>query len=356
MKMNLFAALARLFWNKEEKRLRMLWRLGLHTGILFVMTALFTVGLLFLAVLFDLVSGTNLQNIISGSSPMQLQQSPWIGRIILPLATFLAVILTTFAAGKWLDRRRIREFGMVFTIEWWVDFAFGLGLGAILMAIIFLFGRLTGNVNVTDTFVSFNENTGFLLGFAQSLLFFIFVGFYEEILSRGYHLINLAEGFNGAIIGKRWALILAFIVSSAMFGLLHLANPNASWISTLNISLAGIFLGLGMVFTGSLAIPIGLHITWNFFQGNVFGFPVSGVRSGATVFATEMTGPVWLTGGPFGPEAGLMGLSAMIIGSLLTLWWLRRKGKLSLEVKLSEYQTEETEVQDRENPKENQSY
>ena len=80
--MNLFSALARLFWNKEEKRLRMLWRLGLHTGILFVMTALFTVGLLFLTVLFDLVNGSNLQNIIAGSSPMQLQQSPWIGRVI----------------------------------------------------------------------------------------------------------------------------------------------------------------------------------------------------------------------------------------------------------------------------------
>ena len=350
--MNLFSALARLFWNKEEKRLRMLWRLGLHTGILFVMTALFTVGLLFLAVLFDLVSGANLQNIIAGSSPMQLQQSPWIGRIILPLATFSAVILTTFAAGKWLDRRHIREFGMVFTKEWWVDFAFGLGLGAVLMTIIFVFGRLTGNVNVNDTFVSFNENTSFLLGFAQSFLFFIFVGFYEEILSRGYHLINLAEGFNGAMIGKRWALILAMIVSSAVFGLLHLGNPNASWISTLNISLAGIFLGLGMVFTGSLAIPIGLHITWNFFQGNVFGFPVSGVRSGATVFATELIGPAWLTGGPFGPEAGILGLAAMVLGSLLTLWWLSRKGKLALFVRLSEYEPARTAEQSSESPQE----
>lgn len=353
--MNLFAALAKLFWNKEEQRLRMLWRLGLHTGILFVMMALFTVGLLFLAVIFDLVSGTNLQNIITGSSPMQIQQSPWIGSVIIPLATFSAVVLTTLAVGKWLDRRRIREFGIVFTKDWWVDFAFGLALGGLLMAVIFVFGRLTGNVNVTGTFVSFTENTSFLLGFARSLIFFIFVGVYEELLSRGYHLINLAEGFNGAVMGKRWALILALIVSSAMFGLLHLGNPNASWISTLNISLAGVFLGLGMIFTGKLAIPIGLHITWNFFQGNVFGFPVSGVRTGATVWATEMTGPAWLTGGPFGPEAGMMGLAAMITGSLLTLWWLRRKGKLSLEVNISEYQSEDAESQDRANAKEIQS-
>jgi len=350
--MNLFNALAQLFWNKEQQRLRMVWRLGLHTGILFLMTALFTVGLLLLAVIFDLVSGSNLQNIISGSSPMQIQQSPWIGGVIVPLATFSAVILTTLAAGKWLDRRHIREFGIVFTKSWWIDFAFGLGLGALLMALIFVFGRLTGNVTVTGTFVSFTENTGFLGGFIRSLIFFIFVGVYEELLSRGYHLINLAEGFNTGMIGKRWALILAFIVSSAVFGLLHLGNPNASWISTLNISLAGVFLGLGMVLTGSLAIPIGLHITWNFFQGNVFGFPVSGVRSGATVFATELTGPAWLTGGPFGPEAGIMGLAAMLVGSLLTLWWLRRKRKLSLYVSLSEYQPKRTAEQTAETPKE----
>jgi len=151
-------------------------------------------------------------------------------------------------------------------------------------------------------------------------------------------LINLAEGLNHHRIGKRNALLLAYGISSLVFGLLHLGNPNANWVSVLNISLAGLFLGLGMVLTGSLAIPIGLHITWNFFQGNVFGFPVSGIQAGASVIATQSVGPAWLTGGVFGPEGGLLGLGAMLIGILLILLWVRRRGNLNLDVDLAQYE------------------
>ncbi len=86
--------------------------------------------------------------------------------------------------------------------------------------------------------------------------------------------------------------MLAWFASSIALGVLHVFNPNASLISTLYLVLAGLFLGLGLVMTGSLAIPIGLHITWNFFQGNVFGFPVSGNDyPGATIFSIEQGGP-----------------------------------------------------------------
>jgi len=212
------------------------------------------------------------------------------------------------------------------------------------MGMIFLVGWRTGLIQITGFFKSFIPDSSFLSGFIQALIFFIFVGVYEEVLSRGYHLVNLAEGFNGNRINERWALVLAFIVSSLIFGLLHMGNPNATWISTLNISLAGIFLGLGMVLTGSLAIPIGLHITWNFFQGNVFGFAVSGVNTGATIIATESAGDQWLMGGPFGPEAGLLGLVAILLGSLLTILWIRQKHHLGLHSRLATYEPRKKET------------
>jgi hypothetical protein len=102
--------------------------------------------------------------------------------------------------------------------------------------------------------------------------------------------------------------------------------------------LAGVFLGLAYVLTGELAIPIGLHITWNFFQGNVFGFPVSGGDfSQATFIAIEQGGPDVWTGGAFGPEAGLMGIVAMLVGSGLIVLWVRwRRGSVGLHLPLAQ--------------------
>jgi hypothetical protein len=171
------------------------------------------------------------------------------------------------------------------------------------------------------------------------LVLFLCVGISEEMLSRGYQITNLAEGLNfPGLGGPKVAVLLAWVISSSLFGLGHLGNPNATVVSTLNIALAGLLLGIGYVLTGRLAIPIGLHITWNFFQGNVFGFPVSGLEPvGATVLSIEQGGPLLFTGGVFGPEAGLIGIAAVLAGSLLTALWVRaRFGKAAIETSIAE--------------------
>jgi uncharacterized protein len=119
---------------------------------------------------------------------------------------------------------------------------------------------------------------------------------------------------------------------------LHAANPNATPISTLNIVLAGLMLGFGYVLTGELAIPIGLHITWNFFQGAVYGFPVSGFGDfGPALLTTEQGGPELWTGGSFGPEGGLLIPAVMLLGmSLVALWTRLRTGKVSLHAPIAE--------------------
>ena len=134
--------------------------------------------------------------------------------------------------------------------------------------------------------------------------------------------------------------MIATLLSSAVFGLLHLGNPNAGFISTFNIFVAGALLfALGVLLTGELAIPIGVHITWNFFQGNVFGFPVSGIEFRmATFISIQQGGPELWTGGAFGPEAGLLGLAAILLGGALTATWVRwRSGRARLRTQLAEY-------------------
>ena len=147
------------------------------------------------------------------------------------------------------------------------------------------------------------------------LIMFIFVGWNEELLSRGYHLQTIASGLN---------LFWGVVISSAVFGLLHLGNPNATWVSAAGIFFAGVFLAFGYVRTKQLWLPIGLHIGWNFFEGVGFGFPVSGLDIYALTRIT-VHGPELWTGGAFGPEAGLIVLPALILGAfLIYLYTIRR--------------------------------
>lgn len=333
-----------IFWNSEERRIRALWRL-LAQGIAFLT--------LFMPLSIPVSIATVVMMLGQGapSDPQAMEQlmDPWaLERFIVEtpvlfgmysLTALIALSASVWLVGRFLDRRRFADFGLHLDRDWWIDFAFGLGLGAVLMAAIFLVELALGWVTVRGTFFTRDAEASFLLALLFPLLSFLAVGFYEELFSRGYQLRNLAEGLNGAMVGPQGAIVIAAILSSLVFGLLHASNPNASAMSTLNLVLAGlVLLAPGVLLTGELAIPIGLHITWNFFQGNVFGFPVSGTdfRS-ATFIHIEQGGPEAWTGGAFGPEAGLIGLIAMVLGCLLTILWVRwRYGRVGLHRGLAE--------------------
>jgi hypothetical protein len=142
---------------------------------------------------------------------------------------------------------------------------------------------------------------------AAYLGIFVLVGWNEELMSRGYHLQTIASGLN---LG--WGLAL----SSAIFGVLHLGNPHATLVSTGGIFLAGLLLGYAYVRTGRLWCSIGLHIGWNFFEGVVFGFPVSGLNT-FHLIQNRFPGPALWTGGSFGPEAGLIMVPAILAGAVV---------------------------------------
>jgi len=312
--------LLHIIWNPKQKRLRSLVRI-ICQFILMSFVSVLT------SLVFLLVFG--LPRLSGNTSLMETLSS---------LSALCGIVISAWLCGRFLDHRPFKDFGFHFGRRWWKDFIFGLFLGAFLMGGIFILELSAGWIDINSTFVSRDEWITFPVGMFLALVFLISVGIQEELLFRGYYLQNLAEGLDYPKLAHKYALALAWMISSIVFGLAHAVNPNASIISTINIVLAGLFLGLGFVLTGELAIPIGLHITWNFFQGIIFGFPVSGLTPFVSVFHITQAGPKLWTGGAFGPEAGLMGLLVMVVGSGISLIWIRyMHGEVSLAGNLADY-------------------
>jgi membrane protease YdiL (CAAX protease family) len=153
-------------------------------------------------------------------------------------------------------------------------------------------------------------------------------GFAEELVFRGI-LFRWIEEFAGS-----W-FALAF--TSALFGLAHIMNPNATAFSSFAIAVeAGILLGGAYMLTRSLWLPIGIHAAWNFTQGSIFDVNVSGTNAEGLVTA-ELSGPELLSGGAFGLEASIIALviatafglwylvRAINAGHLVRPWWVRRR-------------------------------
>ena len=311
----------KLFWKTEENRLRFFWRFAAY--------ALLIIGFMFLL---SAVVAWGIRPIAGG-----LPDGP-LAQILSSLITTAAMLGAAVLAARRLDRRKFADYGFHFNRRWWLDLGFGLALGALLMGLIFLVEWGLGWIQMEGMQVNRAPAWPWGAWMLSDAVLFLCVGIYEEFFTRGYLLRNLAEAFRTRRIQPRAALLLAYLISSSIFGLLHLANQNASLISTLNLVAAGLFLGLGYVLTGELAISIGLHITWNFFQGTVFGFPVSGGAPAASLIGITQLGPAWATGGDFGPEAGALGLTAMLLGSLAIGLWVRAsRGTAALKTDLAVY-------------------
>lgn len=301
-----------IFVNRDEKRLRAGWRVLIQLFCFFGML----IGLSFAV----RPLGHGPQTAIVGS----------IGYIVggLALAWFLA---------RFLDKRPFADFGFHFKAGWWVDFIFGLLLGAGLLTAVFLTFQYEGWVTITGFQVT-NLRMPFYQAFLIDLLGFIAVGINEELAFRGYLLKNMAEGFAFKRIGQRGAIVLAFVVSSTLFGLAHAANPGATVLSTANVALAGLLLGLPYMLTGELSMAIGIHIAWNLFEGTVFGFPVSGGAPSTHLIGLDIHGPELWTGGAFGPEGGLTAVIWILIACVVILVWNGfRRGNVKLERRVAMY-------------------
>lgn len=181
---------------------------------------------------------------------------------------------------------------------------------------------------------------GFLAGaliFSLSVLVFVLLGYYK-VLSVGCDVMPLVRAlvimlmvatceeiiFRGVLfrmIDDRFGIWAAMIVSALIFGFMHIMNPGATVLSSVFIAIeAGILLGAAYKCTGTLWLPIGIHWAWNFFEGHVFGFPVSGGSCSVSLIRSEIQGPELMTGGVFGPEASIVVPVICLSLAIFLLW------------------------------------
>ena len=254
--------------------------------------------------------------------------------VALKAADVLWVLLLTGLFGRYVDKRRLADYGLQLSTGWLDDLALGLALGAIQMGVLLGIGWLGKWVAVAPLPAP-------VFGLrvrdaALGLLLFVLVAVGEELTYRGYVQTNLQEG---AVAGLQTAppagtvtrparaginsAALALTVSAILFGLSHALNPNLTGLAMLNLILAGFALGLGYWATGSLWLPMAYHLSWNFVQGSILGLPVSGMRYGGLLVVADLSKVPWLTGGAFGPEGGLLGTAALLV--TICVFWRRAR-------------------------------
>lgn len=235
--------------------------------------------------------------------------------LLASLFSFIGISLLVFFRVAKIEKRKISSIGFA-KHNWFKKYILGFLIGLFLMSLVVLILYLFG-------FVSINKNPSQPVGkFALANILILLVGWIiqggtEEILTRGW-LMN--------VLSAKYNIHIGLLVSSVFFGALHLSNPNVNYIAILNIILVGYLFGLYVLKTNDLWGACGIHSAWNFAQGNLFGFEVSGLNiSVGSLFDFNLTGNNFISGGSFGPEAGLCSSFVLILGIMIIVL-LDKKG------------------------------
>lgn len=229
--------------------------------------------------------------------------------LLITLFSFAFISLLVFFRVKVIEKRSFSSIG--FNKNNWLKkyslgFLIGLAMMSIIVLILLPFGYITIEKNPIQP-----VGVSAIASVLVILFGWIIQGATEEIVTRGWLLNVLSTKYN---IG------VGLLISSTLFGLMHLTNPNVNYIAVINIILVGLFYGLYVIKTNDLWAVCGMHSAWNFAQGNIFGFKVSGLDvSVGSLIDLNLVGSDFVTGGIFGPEAGITATFILLasIGILL---------------------------------------
>jgi len=227
--------------------------------------------------------------------------------LLLQPMPFVFVLLVTWICLA-LRRERLADVGLRVDRAWWQQAAVGCVVGIASAALAVGLVLLAGGASLV---LDPQRSVAALLIGAHV---FLFVSLFEELLFRGFLFQRLIAGT------RPWIGLAVFAV---LFALGHAGNPEMEgvtrWMATVELALAAVLLGLAYLRTGSLALPIGLHLGWNWAQGSLFGFGVSGLDQAGWWQPQLSSQPVWINGGGFGLEASVFAIAVDLL--LIVLLW-----------------------------------
>lgn len=232
----------------------------------------------------------------------EMQKTPLL--VIGSLLATVGMIVTVILYCRLLEKRSVASLGM--RRPFVREYALGAFWGVVLFGGYVAFSMALGNL----TFLGISEkcNVPMLL---LLLICFLIQGFSEEILCRGYFMTSLCR-----TMPLPWALVL----SSLFFSLFHVGNPGVDVLGLINIFLFGILMGLYMIRRGDIWGAAALHALWNFAEGCLADFSVSGLSMPSSLLAFGKEGAsVFVAGGAFGPESGFAVTFVTTLGIVILL-------------------------------------
>lgn len=285
----------KIFIN-EFGRLRSGWRLLLYVFAFIAASFLIT---------------TMLRSAYAGlvSAAPRPSHSDFVLEIIYRLALLAAALGAGYFCARLFEELPWRSLGLTLHAGWLRDLLIGsaIGLASLIVAV---------GIATIGSGLSFSFSDAGTTSIGRSMLgsaaLLSVAALAEEAMFRGYGLQTLSRA------KLAW---LGVLLTSVPFALVHLSNPNVVPVVTfVNTALAGVWLAAAYLRTRSLWLPLGVHWSWNWALGWLFGLPVSGIKlvSSPLLNASD-AGPAWLTGGSYGIEGGVACTISLALFTLF-LW------------------------------------
>ena len=263
---------------------------------------------------FSLVIGFLVDFFSPGNGTVSIQEFFYHYYLYYELFSFVIILFLFIFWVKVIEKNALSSLGFV-KRNWLKYLVWGIMISLVQMGVIALVYQVSGIGSFELNELSL-EPILFILGLFP---FWLLQGGTEEVATRGWLLTRIAARTN---------LPLAIAISSSLFGILHMGNAGVTFLSVLNIVLDGVLAGLLLVYTDSIWLVVAQHGTWNYVQGNLLGFQVSGTGADASIFSfTVGSGPDWLTGGAFGAEGSIITTLVLLVSLVIVHRLGERKEK-----------------------------